>query len=57
MWAVILSKPLQGMAFQTIRAQLINCSIKYEDANNEQTKQITKKPVVAKQSVTWNRTK
>jgi hypothetical protein len=52
MWADILTKPLQGMAFQTMRAQLMNFPINYEDPSNEPTKQLTRKPVVAKQSVT-----
>jgi hypothetical protein len=57
MWADILTKPLQGMAFQTMRAQLMNCPINYEDPSDEPTKQLTKKPVVAKQLVTWDGTK
>jgi hypothetical protein len=57
MWADILTKPLQGMAFQTMRAQLMNCPINYEDSSNEPTKQLTRKPVVAKQLVTWGGTK
>ncbi len=56
-WADILSKPLQGMAFQTMRAQLMNCPINYEDPSNEPTKQLTRKPVVAKRLVTWGGTK
>jgi hypothetical protein len=31
MWADILTKPLQGMAFRTMRAVLMNCPINYED--------------------------
>ncbi len=31
MWADILTKPLQGMAFQAMRVQLMNCPINYED--------------------------
>ncbi len=57
MWADILTKPLQGMAFQTMRAQLMNCLIKYEDPSNEPMKQLTRKPVVAKQLVTCGGTK
>jgi hypothetical protein len=52
-WADILTKPLQGMAFQTMRAQLMNCLINYEDPSDEPTKQLTRKPVVAKRLVTW----
>jgi hypothetical protein len=31
MWADILTKPLQGLAFRTMRAVLMNCPINYED--------------------------
>ncbi len=31
MWADILIKPLQGLAFRTMRAALMNCLINYED--------------------------
>jgi hypothetical protein len=31
MWADILTKPLQGLAFRTMRAVLMNCLINYED--------------------------
>ena len=57
MWADILTKPLQGNAFQTMRAQLMNCPINYEDTSNEPMKQLTRKPVAAKQSVMWGGTK
>jgi hypothetical protein len=52
-----LTKPLQGMAFRTMRAQLMNCLVNYEDPSNEPTKQLTRKPVVVKRSVTWGGTK
>ncbi len=35
----------------------MNCLINYEDPSNEPTKQLTRKPVVAKRSVTWGVTK
>jgi hypothetical protein len=57
MWADILTKTLQGMAIRTMRAQLMNCPVNYEDPSNEATKQLTRKPVVAKQLVTWGGTK
>jgi hypothetical protein len=57
MWADIQTKPLQGMAFQTMRAQLMNCQIHYEDPSKEPLKQLTRKPVVAKRLVTWGGTK
>ena len=31
MWADILTKPLKGLAFRTMRAVLINCPINYKD--------------------------
>ena len=31
MWADVLTKPLQGMAFRSMRSQLMNCAINYED--------------------------
>ncbi len=31
MWADILTKPLQGMAFRTMRTVLMNCLINYKD--------------------------
>jgi hypothetical protein len=30
MWADVLTKPLQGMAFQTMRAELMNCPVNYK---------------------------
>jgi hypothetical protein len=30
MWAEVLTKPLQGGAFKSMRAQLMNCSVDYE---------------------------
>ncbi len=53
MWADLLTKPLQGIAFQTMKAQLMNCPINYEEGDNDPMKQITRKPVVPKQLVTW----
>ncbi len=31
MWADVLIKPLQGMAFKKMRAQSMNCAIEYEE--------------------------
>jgi hypothetical protein len=31
MWAEVLTKPLQGVAFRTMRAKLMNCAIDYQD--------------------------
>ena len=35
-WASILTEMFQGMAFWTMGAQLMNCTINYEYADNEQ---------------------
>ncbi len=31
MWADVMTKPLQGMAFRTMRLELMNCPVNYED--------------------------
>ncbi len=31
MWADVMTKPLQGMAFRTMRLELMNCPVKYKD--------------------------
>jgi hypothetical protein len=31
MWADVMTKPLQGMAFRTMRLELMNCLVNYED--------------------------
>jgi hypothetical protein len=43
MWADVLTKPLQGMAFQTMQAELIYSPVNYEDPPEEITKQARKK--------------
>ncbi len=43
MWADVLTKPLQGMAFRTMRAQLMNCANNYED--EEEKSQLKLMPV------------
>jgi hypothetical protein len=55
MWADVLTKPLQGMAFRTMRAQLMNCAINYED--EEEKTQSKHMPVHSRRSVTWKDTK
>jgi hypothetical protein len=35
MWADVLTKPLQGMAFQTMQAELMNFPMNYEDPPEE----------------------
>ena len=57
MWADILTKPLQGLAFRTMRAVLMNCLINYED--EEETEVIRSRtntsntPVPPKKTVKW----
>ncbi len=31
MWADVMIKPLQGMAFRTMRSELMNCRVNYKD--------------------------
>jgi hypothetical protein len=38
MWADVLTKPLQGMAFLTMRAELINCPVNYKDKEEQERK-------------------
>ena len=51
MWADVLTKPLQGMAFRSMRAQLMNCAINYED--EEEKTQPRLMPVRSSKLVTW----
>ena len=39
MWADVLTKPLQGMAFKQMRAELMNCSVEYEEDEERETSQ------------------
>jgi hypothetical protein len=55
MWANVLTKPLQGMAFRIMRAQLMNFPINYED--EEEKTQTRLMPVRSSKSVTWKDTK
>jgi hypothetical protein len=55
MWADVLTKPLQGMAFKTMRAQLMNFAINYKD--EEEKTQSKLMPVHSRRSVTWKDTK
>ena len=36
MWADVLTKPLQGMAFKRMRAELMNCVVEYEEDEDEE---------------------
>jgi hypothetical protein len=53
MWADVMTKPLHGMAFRVMRAELMNCPVNYEDPEVEMDKYRTKKPVTAQKMVTW----
>jgi hypothetical protein len=50
MWVDALTKPLQGMAFRNMRAQLMNCAINYKD--EEEKTQTKLMPVRSSKSVT-----
>jgi hypothetical protein len=39
MWADVLTKPLQEMAFQTMRAELLNLSVNYKDPTEDTEEQ------------------
>ena len=54
MWADVLTKPLQGMAFRSMRAQLMNCAINYEDEEEKTPPRLM--PVRGSKSVTWKDT-
>jgi hypothetical protein len=36
-WADMLTKPLQGMAFRKMRAKLMNCDVMYEEREENET--------------------
>ena len=55
MWADVLTKPLQGMAFRSMRAQLMNCAINYEDEEEKTPPRLM--PVQGSRLVTWKDTK
>ena len=38
MWADVLTKPLQGIEFIKMRAQLMNCAMEYKDEEESATK-------------------
>ena len=42
MWADVLTKPLQGMAFKRMQAELMNCSVDYEEDDERETTLHTK---------------
>ncbi len=57
MWADILTKPLQGMAFRTMRAILMNCPVNYEETEERRTIKKTIKTntnhIPTKKTVSW----
>jgi hypothetical protein len=53
MWADIMTKPLQGTAFQVMRAELMNCPVNYEDPAEEQDPKRKQQPISAPKTVTW----
>jgi hypothetical protein len=48
MWADVLTKPLQGMAFRTMQAELMNCPVNY-DKDEECKSDLAKQ----KENPTW----
>jgi hypothetical protein len=51
MWADIMTKPLQGMAFRTMRAELMNCPVNYKEP--EEDVEEDNFPISAAKTVTW----
>jgi len=49
MWADIMTKPLQGMAFRVMRAELMNCDVNYEDPLEEEESE----SVPTQKTVSW----
>ncbi len=41
MWADVLTKPLQGVAFKKMRAELMNCSVDYEENKEKEISSTT----------------
>jgi hypothetical protein len=53
MCADIMTKLLQGTAFQVMRAELMNCPVNYEDPAEEQDPKRKQQPISAPKTVTW----
>jgi hypothetical protein len=51
MWADVMTKPLQGMAFRMMQAELMNCPVNYEDPGEEEERDIPISSVA--KTVTW----
>jgi hypothetical protein len=52
-WADIMTKPLQGTAFKTMRAKLMICPLEYKDPVGMIAKTNKKPPITASKMVTW----
>jgi hypothetical protein len=50
-WADVMMKPLQGMAFKTMRAELMNCPVSYKDPEEDKERDIPISSVA--KMVTW----
>lgn len=50
MWADVMTKPLQGMAFRTMRVELMNCPVNYDKPEEEAGEHAT--PISATKTVT-----
>ncbi len=55
MWAVVMTKPLQGTAFKVMQAELMNFPVNYEDPAEIPEKQEKKPTINAPKMVTWKR--
>ena len=51
MWVDIMTKPLQGMAFRMMRAELMNCPVNYEEP--EEDVEEDNFPISALKTMTW----
>jgi hypothetical protein len=51
MWADVMTKPLQGTAFRTMRAELMNCPVNYEDPAEDDD--ATDGSISSAKTVTW----
>jgi hypothetical protein len=51
MWADLMKKPSQGMAFRMMQAELMNCPVNYEEP--EEDVEGDNFPISASKTVTW----
>jgi hypothetical protein len=52
-WADIMTKPLQGTVLRVMRAELMNCPVKYEDPKEIECNPTVKHPISAGKTATW----